>query len=85
LSVLYAFEYEENKVHFKYLMLFFYRKSKNATQAANKICAVYGKGAVDERKLCGSGLLGLKLVISILKIKDARVGPPPQMKIRLKH
>jgi len=34
---------EENKVHFRYLMLFFYRKGKNATQAANKICAVYAK------------------------------------------
>jgi len=35
---------EENKVHFRYLMLFFYRKDKNATQAANKIYAVYGEG-----------------------------------------
>jgi len=40
---------EENKVHFRHLMLFFYRKGKNATQAANKICAVYGEGAVAER------------------------------------
>jgi len=29
---------EENEVHFRYLMLFFYQKGKNATQAANKIC-----------------------------------------------
>jgi len=40
---------EENKVHFRHLMLFFYRKGKNATQAANKICAVYGEGVVAER------------------------------------
>ncbi|KOX69361.1 Histone-lysine N-methyltransferase SETMAR [Melipona quadrifasciata] len=40
---------EENKVHFRYLMLFFYRKDNNDTQAANKICAVYGEGAVAER------------------------------------
>ena len=40
---------EENKVHFRHLMLFFYRKGKNATQVANKICAVYGEGAVAER------------------------------------
>jgi len=38
---------EENKVHFRHLMLFFYRKGKNATQTANKICA--GKGAIAER------------------------------------
>jgi len=40
---------EENKVHFRHLMLFFYRKGKNIIQAANKICAVYGEGAVAER------------------------------------
>jgi len=28
------------------------------------------------KELCGNGLLGLKLVISILKIKNARVDPP---------
>ncbi|XP_053976446.1 histone-lysine N-methyltransferase SETMAR-like [Hylaeus volcanicus] len=40
---------EENKVHFRHLMLFYYRKGTNATQPANKICAVYGEGAVAER------------------------------------
>jgi len=40
---------EENKVHFRHLMLFFYRKSKNVTQAVNKICAVYGEDAIAER------------------------------------
>ena len=40
---------EENEVHFRYLIFFFYQKGKNATQAANKICAVYGEGAVAER------------------------------------
>jgi len=38
---------EDNKVHFRHLMLFFYRKGKNATQAA-KIYAVYGE-AITER------------------------------------
>jgi len=40
---------EEKKVHFRHLILFFHRKGKNAIQAANKICAVYGEGAVAER------------------------------------
>jgi len=40
---------EENKVYFRHLMLFFYRKGKSATQAANKMCVVYGEGAVAER------------------------------------
>ena len=39
---------EENKVQFRHLMLFFYRKDKNATQVANKICTVHGE-AVAER------------------------------------
>ncbi|XP_043493637.1 histone-lysine N-methyltransferase SETMAR-like [Polistes fuscatus] len=38
-----------NKVHYRHLMLFFFRKNKTATQAANKICAVYGEDAVAER------------------------------------
>ncbi|XP_050480294.1 histone-lysine N-methyltransferase SETMAR-like [Bombus huntii] len=40
---------EGNKVHCKHLMLFFYRKGKNATQTANKICAVYGDDAIVDR------------------------------------
>ncbi|XP_076302776.1 histone-lysine N-methyltransferase SETMAR-like [Lasioglossum baleicum] len=38
-----------NKEHYRHLMLFFFRMGKNATQAANKICAVYGEDAVAER------------------------------------
>ncbi|XP_018058409.1 PREDICTED: histone-lysine N-methyltransferase SETMAR-like [Atta colombica] len=33
----------------RHLMLFFYRKGKNAIQATNKICVVYGEGAVAEK------------------------------------
>ena len=40
---------EVNKVRYKHLMFFFYRKGKNAKQTANKICVVYGEGAVAER------------------------------------
>ena len=39
---------EENKVHFRYLISFT-GKAKIVTQATNKICAVYGEGAVAER------------------------------------
>jgi len=71
-------------MHFRHLMLFFYWKGKNVTQAANKICALYDEGAVAERTV-RKWSAGLKLVISILKIKNARAGSLPQMKIRLKH
>ncbi|XP_076765234.1 histone-lysine N-methyltransferase SETMAR-like [Xylocopa sonorina] len=40
-----------NRVHYWHFMLFFFRKGKNATQAANKICAVYGEDAVAERTM----------------------------------
>ena len=69
---------EENKVH---LMLFFYRKGKNITQAANKICAVYGEDAVAERTV--------RKWFARFKADDLedqeRLGLPSQMKIRLKH
>jgi len=42
---------KENKMYFRHLMLFFYRKGKNTTQAANKIYAVYGEGAIAERTM----------------------------------
>lgn len=48
-----------NKLLYRHLMLLFYRKGRNAIQAANKMCAVYGEAAVAERS--GNGLLGLKL------------------------
>lgn len=34
---------EENKAHFKHLMLFFYRKGKSTIQATNMIFADYGE------------------------------------------
>ena len=33
----------------RYILKFYYKKGKNATNAANKICAVYGPNAVSIR------------------------------------
>ena len=38
------FEMEENLQHFGHMMLYYFKKGKNAT--TKKICAVYGEGAV---------------------------------------
>ncbi|CAK9806173.1 Mariner Mos1 transposase [Anthophora plagiata] len=38
----------ENKEHFRHIMLFYFRKGKNALQTREKICAVYGTDAVDD-------------------------------------
>ena len=42
---------EENKIHFRHLMLFYYQKSKNVTQTTNKIYAVYGESVLVERTI----------------------------------
>ena len=52
---------EENKWHFGHIMLYYFKKGKNATEMQKKICAVYGEGAVTDQmcqkwfvKFCGA-------------------------------
>lgn len=40
---------EGNNVFFRSIMLFYFRKGKNAAKTRKKICAVYGENAVSER------------------------------------
>ena len=40
---------EENKQHFQHIMLYYFKKGKNSTEMQNKICAVYGEGAMTDR------------------------------------
>ena len=39
----------EENTHFWHIMLYYFKKGKNATEMPNKICAEYGKGAVTDR------------------------------------
>ena len=39
---------EENRQHFWYIMLYYFKKGKNATEMQIKICAVCGEGAVTD-------------------------------------
>ena len=39
---------EQNTEHFRHLMLYYFKKGKNATEMQKKICAVYGEGAVTD-------------------------------------
>ena len=39
---------EEKKQHFWHIILYYFKKGKNATETHNKICAVYGEGAVTD-------------------------------------
>ena len=42
---------EENKQHFLHIMLYYFKNSKNAIKMQNKICVVYGEGAVTVSKV----------------------------------
>ena len=68
-------------MHYRHLILFFYQKGNNAKQAANKVCAVHGEGAVAERTV--------RKWFSRFKAGDFnlenQIGAPPLTKIRLKH
>ena len=39
---------EENMQHFEYIMLYYFKKGKNATEIQKKICVVYGEGSVTD-------------------------------------
>ena len=38
----------EENTHFWHIMLYYFEKGKDATEAQEKICAVYGEGAVTD-------------------------------------
>ena len=40
---------EEKKHRFRHIMLYYFKKGKNATETHKKICEVYGEGAVTDR------------------------------------
>ena len=39
---------EENMQYFWHIMLYYFKKGKNATEMQKKTCAVYGEGAVTD-------------------------------------
>ncbi|GFU82615.1 histone-lysine N-methyltransferase SETMAR [Trichonephila clavipes] len=41
---------ENQKGHFRHILLFYFRKGKNASQAHKQLCAVYGNEALNERQ-----------------------------------
>ncbi|KAK1118283.1 hypothetical protein K0M31_015325 [Melipona bicolor] len=41
---------EKQDVHFRHILLYYFRKGKNASQAQKKLCAVYGDEALKERQ-----------------------------------
>ena len=45
---------EENKQHFQHIMLYCFKKGKNATEMQKTVCAVYREGAVTDG-MCQTG------------------------------
>ena len=41
---------ENQKEHYRHILLFYFRKGKNASQARKKLCALYGDEALKERQ-----------------------------------
>ena len=41
---------ENQKEHYRHILLFYFRKGKNASRARKKLCAVYGDEALKERQ-----------------------------------
>jgi len=50
----------ENKEEIRYILKFYYKKRKNAIQAAKKICDVYGHDAASVHK-AGSSVFNLEI------------------------
>ena len=73
---------EENKVHFRYLMLFYYRKSKSTTQAINKICTVYKESALAKRIV---RKWFAKFRAGVFDLKDQKLSIPSLMMTKSRH
>uniref|UniRef100_V9IC99 Histone-lysine N-methyltransferase SETMAR n=1 Tax=Apis cerana TaxID=7461 RepID=V9IC99_APICE len=41
---------QDQKEHFRHILLFYYRKGKNAVQARKKLCEIYGEGILTVRQ-----------------------------------
>ena len=39
---------EENRQHFQHIVLYYFKKGKNATEMQKKISAMYGEGALTD-------------------------------------
>ena len=69
--------------HLQHIMLYYFKKGKNATETPKKICAVYGEGAVTER--VKSGLRSFMLQISHWMMLHSRVDQLKLIVIKSRH
>ncbi|GFX41150.1 hypothetical protein TNCV_2218481 [Trichonephila clavipes] len=65
---------ESDKQHFRYILLFYYRKGKNVVQARKKWTDVYGEGVLTVRLSARTGLLNFDPAILMSKMHHVREG-----------
>ena len=68
---------EEQDAHFRHILLYYFRKGKNASQARKKSCAVYGNEALKERQ-CQNWFTKFRFADLSLK-NDQRPGRPVEV------
>ena len=56
---------EDNTQHFWHIMLYYFKKGKNATETLKKMCAVCGEGAVTDQ-MCQKWFVKFLVTIGIL-------------------
>ena len=68
---------EEQDAHFRHILLYYFQKDKNASQARKKSCAVYGNEALKERQ-CKNWFAKFRSANFSLK-NDQRSGRPVEV------
>jgi len=58
----------ENQEHFRHILLFYYKKGKNVTQFAEKICSVYREDATTRQAAIGFIDFEIKILMSNMHI-----------------
>ena len=74
---------EENKQHFWHIMLYYLKKGKNST-AMQKICAVYGEGAVTD-SMCQKRFAKFHAEISRWTMLCSRVDQLKLIEVKSRH
>ena len=71
---------EENMQHFQNIVLYYFKKGKNIPEIQQKICAVYGEGAVTDQSV-----KSFMLVISHWMMLHSSINQWKFVAIKLRH
>ena len=80
-AIYYFFPQATALIFFQHMMLYYFKKGKNATETQEKICAVYGEGAVTDQ-MHQKWFVGTSLVAQWLRIHLPMQGTQVQALVR---